>query len=278
LIDLIGRYPVRLTTDQPGILGFRGFIVEPDLEDGAWRENLPPQFALAGTREPTLPIAHRQRATFHVSPSEDSEAAAVEFLLQLAEEVVDRKLIDACRDGGKISSAKVKAQTVPDKKRRSQTAPRIQPVLEGAQCDPFLAPMRFEFWNDPPVLHRNNCYNYATNFASNTMAQPGRRAGHMYTDFDCAAILQAARADGCLISCDGSVRVIALAVWPGIDFHWWRMHPDGTWAHKLGWMTARNWDNRGRILEKGLTPATCDRGPYTLFCGYYYAPLGMWVL
>jgi hypothetical protein len=35
------------------------------------------------------------------------------------------------------------------------------------------------FWNTPAVQPKNNCYNYAMNWRSDTFAQPGRISGHV---------------------------------------------------------------------------------------------------
>jgi len=152
------------------------------------------------------------------------------------------------------------------------------PTLDSASCQPFLTPLRLGFWNSRTVRLYNNCYNYAANFVSNTLAQPGRRSGQVYVSFDCEAVVAAAAADGCMPACEGTHRVLALAIWPGFDFHWWRLHPDDIWAQKLGWWMATNRDNQGRVIGGGLTPEGCDRSPYNTFCGYFYAPLGMQVI
>jgi hypothetical protein len=39
------------------------------------------------------------------------------------------------------------------------------------------------------------------------------------------------------------------------------------WSHKPGGTAARNTDNSGRVITN---PETCNRGPYTQFCGYFY--------
>ncbi len=134
------------------------------------------------------------------------------------------------------------------------------------------------FWNVQPVQSKNNCYNYAMNFLSNTFAQPGRKTGHMYTSLDCTSVGNGASSDGCKPTCSGSSKLVALVIWPGHDFHWYRRHSEGFWGHKPGSTPARNVDNSSRLINgTTLTPANCDRGPYTIFCGYRYSPTGMQV-
>jgi hypothetical protein len=64
--------------------------------------------------------------------------------------------------------------------------------------------------------------------------------------------------------------LVALVVAPGpgfVDYHWYRKMKEGFWGHKPGGTAVRNLDNSGNIISD---PASCDRGPYTHFCGYFY--------
>ncbi len=141
------------------------------------------------------------------------------------------------------------------------------------------------FWNQPAVQPHNNCYNYAMNWRSDTFAQPGRISGHPWTVITCANVGTAAAWDGCKTTCSGSNKNVALVVAPGVppghgfvDYHWYRRHSEGFWGHKPGGGTARNWDNSNKKIDGiHLTPANCNRGPYTIFCGYRYSPTGMHV-
>jgi hypothetical protein len=150
-------------------------------------------------------------------------------------------------------------------------------ALATPACRERLTPMVLPFWSTPYVQPYNNCYNYATNFVSGTLAQPGRRSGQIYASFSCDHVIPAARRDGLFLHCEGVVGVVALGIWPGYDFHWWRLHPAGFWAHKIGWSPPQTVDNSNRVIGNGLTPANCDRGPYAQFCGYFFVPPWMWV-
>ena len=133
------------------------------------------------------------------------------------------------------------------------------------------------FWNnDPSVRQRNNCYNYASNKRTNTFAQPGRGSGQIYTAITCAAVSVAALRDGlhrrfnCFAASEKPRYLVALVVAPGPgfrDFHWYRKNKEGFWSHKPGSTAARNVDNSGKVITN---PETCNRGPYTQFCGYFY--------
>lgn len=127
------------------------------------------------------------------------------------------------------------------------------------------------YWNDSgTVQHSNNCYNYGNNKRTDTFAQPGRAAGSMYTSMACTNVFNAAVADGleplpATGKCKDSQDKVALVVWPGHDFHWYRQDSSQKWSHKPGQTRATNLDNSGHQITN---PETADRGPYTAFCGY----------
>ena len=130
------------------------------------------------------------------------------------------------------------------------------------------------FWNTPTVQPYNNCYNYASNWRTNTFAQPGKGAGSQYTALTCPEVSRAALSDGChrRFDCFPDAEkprwLMAMVVAPGYDYHWYRLQQDGFWGHKPGGTAARNTDNNGSII---VNPETCARGPYTQFCGYFYS-------
>jgi hypothetical protein len=126
--------------------------------------------------------------------------------------------------------------------------------------------------NDPSIRTRNNCYNYANDKITNTFAQPGRGSGQMFTAIDCGNVGAAAQRDGQIpVSSASSTpaqgHFIALVIWPGWDYHWYRLDSNAMWSHKPGQTPARNTDNSGRPISD---PQNCDRGPYTVWCSYYH--------
>jgi hypothetical protein len=133
------------------------------------------------------------------------------------------------------------------------------------------------FWNnDPTVRSSNNCYNYASNWRTNTFAQPGRGCGNIYTRIDCAEVSRAALCDGmhhrfdCFPDTEKPRYLVALVIAPGpgfVDYHWFRKQKEGFWGHKPGGTAARNTDNSNQVI---FNPETANRGPYTIFCGYFY--------
>src|SRR4029453_3643949 len=67
------------------------------------------------------------------------------------------------------------------------------PIKILCACAPLYEPA---WWNDGGQKQfNNNCYNYASNYRSDTFAQPGKAAGAMYTALTCASVLPAAVAD-----------------------------------------------------------------------------------
>jgi len=65
---------------------------------------------------------------------------------------------------------------------------------------------------------------------------------------------------------------MALVIWPGEDFHWYRQAEGGVWGHKPGHLEATDLDN---ALEAIQDPQLADRGPYADFCGFCFAPRSM---
>jgi hypothetical protein len=141
-------------------------------------------------------------------------------------------------------------------------------------CEYEVSQFNPAFWNAPSVQPHNNCYNYARNWRTDTFAQPGRAHGAMTSTMACSNVTIAAMADGLVKRCDclpigeWPRRLMALVIWPGVDYHWYRHQRGGFWGHKPGGTAARNTDNSGGVIAN---PETCDRGGYTDFCDYFYA-------
>lgn len=137
-------------------------------------------------------------------------------------------------------------------------------------------------WNVPTVQPFNNCYNYANDQITNTFAQPGRAHQMPITSLDCPNVHNSASADSLTPSFNfssplsaGQGWYVALVVWPGVDYHWYRQDIGGCWSHKPGQTAARNTDNSGNSITD---PRTCDRGPYTDFCTYMITKRGVVIM
>lgn len=127
-------------------------------------------------------------------------------------------------------------------------------------------------WNSVGVQPNNNCYNYANDQVTRAFAQPGRASGVKLDALDCGSVDTAAQADG-LARVPGFGRslasgqgwYVALVIWPGWDYHWYRQDGGGCWSHKPGATSVADIDNAGtRIAD----PRSCDRGPYAVFCTF----------
>ena len=144
--------------------------------------------------------------------------------------------------------------------------PRVMPC----PCGPIYEP---QWWNDGGQRQlNNNCYNYATNYRTDTFAQPGRASGQIYPlPISCAGVRPAAVRDDLIDSpradnqCPPQGHLVALVVAPGYDFHWYRKGADGMWTHKPGSTQVTNVDQSGNPIAD---PRTANRGPYTDFCTF----------
>jgi len=138
----------------------------------------------------------------------------------------------------------------------------------------IVPPLNLGKWNnDPHVKRNNNCYNYANDKITNTFAQPGRGSGQTgpYPP-TCQGTGSASERDGQVpVSSASSTpaqgHFVGLVIWPGRDYHWYRLDSNTRWSHKPGQTAARNTDNSGNLITN---PKNCDRGPYTIWCGYYH--------
>jgi len=152
---------------------------------------------------------------------------------------------------------------------RRKHHPPHWPRREHCKCAPLYEP---NWWNDSgQVQYNNNCYNYGCDYRSDTYAQPGLAAGAEYTSLTCGSVRPAAIAD-CLIDaptannrCPKEGHLVALVIWPGGDFHWFRKNRNGYWSQKMGGTPVTNVDNSGNLIPD---VRTADRGPYTDFCTF----------
>lgn len=161
-------------------------------------------------------------------------------------------------------------------------------------------PYNPSIWNNNSVIKNNaNCYSYAFNNQTQNM-QPGTLS--IYADLSLAEQMQAvgqviqsastfeyaveedAKELGLVFekinrndfeSCPDGSYIIALVLDPGIDYHFYRQNPDGTWSHKRGLTFVYNSDDKNNII---FEPEYCDRNyydtdwqepNYSVLVGYY---------
>ena len=151
------------------------------------------------------------------------------------------------------------------------------PMNPAGNCPFETLPYLPADWNDPAYIKTNNCYAYASNKRDlyPDLPQPGIATGAMFTPPPTGPdVAAAAKRDGahdagdCFPAPEAPRSLVALVIWPGVDYHWYRKHAT-FWGHKPGSTMARNVDNSGAIVTD---PSTCDRGPYTIFHGYMLMP------
>jgi hypothetical protein len=141
---------------------------------------------------------------------------------------------------------------------------------------PALSPL--SDWNGGLVQLNNNCYNFSTDIRTDTFAQPGVGGGApgQYPPPDCQPQTSGAIADGLQVGVDlndlghtsglPQGHIIALLVWPNVDFHFVRMEASGTWSSKAGNLRATTLDNSGQPI---VDPRTANFSPYQ-FCGFFW--------
>lgn len=276
--EAAARDAVRALTREQGVLtaaeppdaglGLRGLRVEALTDDLASDYGLPASVYLplgASGDARSLELADRLvRLAPEATATEQGEAPLRAFLTSTLEEAgrLDRRTTVSGPDGeaGKAAEAGEAGE-----------------VRAAVVCQIERGAFNPGFWNDDATVRaNNNCYNYASNWRTNTFAQPGRGCGHMYTAITCAEVTRGALCDGmhhrydCFPDTEKPRYLVALVLAPGpgfVDYHWYRLQKEGFWGHKPGGTAARNVDNSNRVITN---PETADRGPYTIFCGYFY--------
>jgi hypothetical protein len=258
-----------LTETEPtqGGLGFRGFVIE------MLSDELAHDFGLGAAMYLSVgePISSSRAAEFGErligliepgeAPSGTTEGAA--------------PLDEPLRD---FLSSQLELTTLESQSRASlsdDVAPSADAAAPAVTCTIEFGAFNPGFWNnDSYVTKNNNCYNYASNWRTDTFAQPGRGCGHMYNTITCAEVGRGAICDGmhrrfdCFPDSEKPRYLAALVVRPdGGDYHWYRKQKEGFWGHKPGGTAARNVDNSNQVITN---PETANRGPYTIFCGYFY--------
>jgi hypothetical protein len=276
--DLVSRLAGKAMTAPDAMeskLGYRGVIIAARSDAEATKAGLPHAFRIGDV--PNELVAPEGFALPMLGAREANDAEI--WLLSTAGGTVPEGLAECVR--GAIRDRDVAMKAATGRAGRGRASKKIEETARLAATAPACViqntPFNPAFWNTPAAQPRNNCYNYAMDCQSNTFAQPGRISGHSTTVMQCADMSAAANFDGCTVTCVGPNKNVALVVWPGYDFHWYRLHTNGFWGHKPGQGAAVNTDNQGRVIGGALNPQNCNRGPYSAFCGYRFSPVGMTV-
>lgn len=235
----------------PPVLGYRGILFE---QREKVTDELPGRFRLAGGELFGYGLAHR---------AADEEVE--DFLLGEKGPFVRRDLPDDFFE----RIPELRKEYLDWRVKWPLEPPIIiWPWPKPCPCGPLYEP---GWWNVPSRQPYNNCYNYATNYRTNTFAQPGRAASAQYTSLTCGSVRPAAINDELIDAPDADNRcpeeghLVALVVAPGWDYHWYRKDRTGWWSHKPGSTAATNRDNAGKLIRD---PRNAARGPYTDFCTF----------
>jgi hypothetical protein len=247
-----------LPTPRP-ILGYRGLIIE---QIGSRRiSDLPGAFRVGGPSS----VATRTAAVSEFDPVEEYLLKSKTILkrTQLRPAVISRvrrEILSARKIALELEEARGAAKPLREMRARGRQTSRCAPLPE------------LEWWNDQGLKQfNNNCYNYSTNYRTDTFAQPGRSSGTQFTLLNCSSVKQAAVRDDLIDAPTAKNQfpsegdLVALVVAPQFDFHWYRKARDGLWTHKIGSAPATSFDNSGNLIKD---PRTANRGPYTQFCGF----------
>ncbi len=248
--------PVRkLKKTEPGLpvyptLGYHGLIVE---QIGEWAKRLPGRFILANGDLFGPRLASKAKD----ESFEDYVLGRRGLIERLALGEDFSKYLEREVRRFKTLREEYKAHPIP------------WPRKTHCRCAPLYEPT---WWNDGGQKQfNNNCYNYSTNYRTDTFAQPGRASGAMYAALSCVAVKPAAVSDALIDSpsannkCPDEGHLVALVIAPGWDFHWYRKGRNGLWTHKPGGTPATNVDQSGNVITD---PRTANRGPYTDFCTF----------
>lgn len=226
------------------VLGYRGLIIE---QVGASDQKLPKVFQIVNSKIFGTDLAHRVSDENFEDFIIDKLKIKNELKEFIAKEVSNRKQLDAEYKPEKI----------------------VFPIKKACPCAAIYEP---DWWNDGGQKQsNNNCFNYSTNYRTDTFAQPGKASGAMYTSLTCASVRPAAEKDGLINKpdannkCPTSGHLVALVMAPDYDYHWYRKGQNGYWTHKPGGTAVTNRDNSGALITD---PRTANRGPYTEFCTF----------
>lgn len=250
----------------PSVLGYRGLVIE---QTGRLNKNLPARIHYA-----------------HDTVYADDKAAKAEGGLESV-------LFDNLRSLKNIKG-------IPDFRKRLEDLMRIyfdkrdiyiknyRKWFPGI-LDDYLRPVKpvcpcaptpdLAAWNtNPSVTSGNNCYNYGTNYRTDTFAQPGEATGQKWNDLSACNVpagnisaKMGAVSDGLVDKpsqdnkCISPGHLVALVNAPDYDYHWYRKGSNGKWSHKPGPTPATILDDSGNPITD---PRTADRGPYVNFCTF----------
>lgn len=284
--ELIARVMAEPSLTAPpksaGGLGYRGFTISADnkAKNILERSGLPSMFYIESKESLDAQLALINSIDAEKITSDEVRQVALDSIITTSRTWADYWRTHTSIDSLSSETPSPEGYEPSDTFKPNASADATPPTGDNLVCGPFvyLSDTNFTFWNAGNVIRKNNCYNFASAYRSNTFAQPGRKSGVMWNTLaDCSTspgtVSYGAEADGFTLPCWDSVQELytCLVMWANNDYHWYRLCANGHWCHKPGQTAARNYDNSGNLISD---PATCNRGPYTLVCSYRHFPYG----
>ncbi|MBM7703422.1 hypothetical protein [Metabacillus iocasae] len=214
---------------------------------------------------------------FRVGSKMAKQFSTAEWLLKTSEKKCSKvtdKLREVAAKGVVLASS---SREVVTSATYSNEGSKVSRATEWETCQyNFFADNTDVFNLNSNIIH-NNCYAFASNhLGGGRYAHPGLHGGRPAKENTCSEVIAGLHADGWNHYCSpnsSDVLIIACVIWPGEDFHFYRLVSDGPswqWAHKQGSTKASYRDNCQKRIEHDITPKNCCRGHYTDFCGYFY--------
>jgi hypothetical protein len=281
------------SADEQFSLGYRGMIVrtiKTDKPSGAGGEPqgagiaLPREYRL-GSRVARDAAASAADWLLKTSEPSYKRSGLTDPLRELAAAgvvLVERSFIDPASFAPSSIEATPETRHYPTMSGDNPHGPGSGEVTaQGATwwaCGSSYFSANISFFNDPAHVGLNNCYCFASNHMPDIRyARPGRRAGQPATALTCQAVIAGLYADGWRDGCQPNGLTIVLVIWPGYDYHFYRLvtgGPNWWWGHKPGGTPAKYTDDCGNAIYqsegRGYAPNNICRGNYTDFCGYFY--------
>ena len=291
LLELFARNRAALAEKWTGYtgLGFRGLRV--DIIGDIEFPGLPQSFEVAGggAQDPftSATLADRLVATMPSGPQTGEAFAAgeewSEEFRQAVREEIQRTVTRARLDG----AAQAESQEGPPPNSMLMVEPeaggQLLTLAGSSECPYDVLPFIPGYWNRPEIQLKNNCYNYAVCRRTDDYAQPGYAHGYVIPTLTktCFEVTQGVLLDGLRKYPDDcqppeSLRFLIAMVRGvtrlGPDFHFYRLHSEGFWGHKMGDGPARNTCDAQPGSHVITDPKVCcdqGHGRYTEWCGYF---------
>ncbi|MFB7375156.1 hypothetical protein ACFC0D_35590 [Streptomyces sp. NPDC056222] len=263
-------------------LGYRGFIVRSVKSDhGAWETWRTASSAHIG-------------AEFRVgirTAAREADSVAHWLLAASATRMgIDDELLAVTARGPSILPPEREELYPPSPDSFDDSPDAERGVLWHRPCPSTLYADNANIFNLPGTVEKNNCYCFASNHVANRRyALPGLRGGKPAASPTVDNIRGGLYADGWADNCQPNTLVIAAHVWPGWDYHFYRLvspEPNWLWYHKTGGTPVVYLDGAGYPIRRVVTsggsviwrhPQNCVKAPpdpsvpvYTEFVGWFY--------